>query len=343
MSKGFHIQVTGKPVFTLVVLLMIGNWSLFGQHTVSIGTQSLCENNDVLIPVNVSNFSDVAAFTFFITIDTLLVKYVSLENPHTQLGGTPLSNFIDQSSKIAITWSSLSALNIAEGKLFDLKMNYFEGDALLDFTDQCEVATSSGLVVADVVYENGLLVSALQISEQPVSVTVTEGELAQFSISLLYEGSDFQWQLYSDDSWNDLQNSAPFSGVNTEQLTIVDVPVAFNNYAFRCNVSFEDCFIISDSVTLTVSPLMVVNSEKKNATVIWVSPNPCYEELNYVVNPSITGFDLQLMNIIGEVVTSERPSNNDGNFRIEHLHPGIYFLRIITDAGSVETVKVVKK
>ncbi|MBE0640111.1 MAG: T9SS type A sorting domain-containing protein [Bacteroidales bacterium] len=343
MRKGFHIQVNGHPVFILGLLLMFGCWSVFGQHTVSIGAQPRCENSSVLLPVNVSNFNDVAAFTFFISIDTLLVEFVSIENPHVQLGGAPLSNFIDQTSRIAITWSSLSALNIAEGKLFDLKLDYYEGNASLVFTDQCEVANSSGSVIANVVYQNGLLVSVLQISEQPVSVTVTEGEQAQFVINMLYGGPDFQWQHYANGVWIDLQNTANYTGVNTHELTIEEVPLAFNNYTFRCNVSYEDCAVNSNSVTLTVSPLTVVNNGSLNTNAIRVFPNPCEEVLNFDVNLPEPGFDLQLVNLVGEVVYSEHPLHSTGMISTGSLDTGIYFLQMISENRTVETIKVLIK
>lgn len=136
MKKGLHIHVFTKPAAMLVLVLMFAAIKLSAQMTVSIGEQMHCENSNVLSPVNVSAFDDVAAFTFYISMDTLMVAYIEVLNPHTELsGGLIIANFVASASTLIITWQSLTAADIPEGKLFDLSIEYHSGMPELVFSE----------------------------------------------------------------------------------------------------------------------------------------------------------------------------------------------------------------
>jgi len=344
MSKGLHIHTYNKPVFWLMLLLIFTAGSLSGQMTVSIGEQLQCENAEVYVPVSVSDFTDVAAITFYIQIDTLKVEYLSIENPNAQLsGGAVISNFVGASSLIIISWSSMSAANITNGKLFDLKMNYHEGYAGLVFNDQCEIALSNLTIVENVIYQNGLLMPVIQIIGQPQSVSVTEGQQAQFNLIMeSFAGMAFQWQKYDGFSWSDVEGELPYSGVNTNQLTIDDVPLSLNNFAFRCIVQFEDCYKMSDSATLTVTPLTVISNKSKDESISCVFPNPCYGKLNYLIRDSEKDFRIKIVNIAGETVFDVSPKSFSGSILMDNFDPGIYFFQVMNNNVCHQTVKVLK-
>jgi len=344
MNKGLQIQAFNTPVFWLMLLLIFTAVSLKGQMTVSIGEQSQCENSVVLIPVDVSDFNDVAAFTFFIQIDTLAVEYVSIENPNVQLsGGSVVSNFVGTISQIIISWSSMSSANISDGKLFDLKMNYHEDYAGLVFNNQCEIALSNLTIVENVNYQNGLLMPVIQIIGQPQSVSVTEGQQAQFNVTLeSFAGIAFQWQKHDGLSWSDLEGELPFSGVNTNQLSIDNVPLSLNNFAFRCSLQYEDCSKMSDSASLTVSPLTVISNKSKNESLSYVSPNPCFGKLNYVIKDSEKELRIKIVNIAGETVFEVSPRFFSGSILMDNFDPGIYLFQVMSNNVIFETIKVLK-
>jgi len=56
MSNRFDIQVISKPVFWLLAILMFYHLANIWSAVVSIGGQTRCENNEVRIPLNVSDF-----------------------------------------------------------------------------------------------------------------------------------------------------------------------------------------------------------------------------------------------------------------------------------------------
>ena len=344
MSKGLHIQAYNKPVFWLVLLLIFTAGSLSGQMTVSIGEQLQCENAEVYVPVNVTNFMDVAALTLYIEIDTLQAEFLSIENPNVQLSGAVvISNFVGAISQIIISWASMSAANINNGKLLDLKMNYRLGNAGLIFQNQCEIALSNLTIVENVIYQNGLLISEIIISEQPQSVSVTEGQQAQFNVTLeSFAGIAFQWQKHDGLSWSDVEGELPFSGVNTNQLTIDNVPLSLNNFAFRCSLQYEDCSKMSDSASLTVSPLTVISNKSKNESLSYVSPNPCFGKLNYVIKDSEKELRIKIVNIAGETVFEVSPRFFSGSILMDNFDPGIYLFQVMSNNVIFETIKVLK-
>jgi hypothetical protein len=343
MSKGFHIQTLSTTL--LVLLLMVGGGLLFGQHKVTIGQQVRCENSEVLIPVDVSEFNNVAAFTFFIQIDTLATEFVAVENPHALLsGGTVIANFVEATSTIIITWASIAGTSIESGKLLDLQLTYYEGIADLMFDESCELASPDGSIIEDVAYENGVLIAALQISGQPQALTVTEGEDAQFGIELQNpDGHAWQWQQNNGEEWIDLAEEYPYTGVNTYLLTIDSTPLAFNGFAYRCMVAYDNCSRASDSATLTVSPLTIVSMPQTGKPLLSIFPNPFDGVLNYAVS-SEPGNDyrFQIYNSLGEEVANFRLQQSEGSIYLPELMPGIYFLQLTGKPYVREIVKLNK-
>lgn len=327
----------------LIVVLLFVDCHLMSQTSVSIGEQLRCENSSVLIPVVASNFDDVAAFTFFIKIDTLMISFVSIENFNSQLPGGVIYNFNEQASSIGITWASLTGISIEYDTLFSLKMMYHSGHASLIFDDASEVVNSIGVVI-DVIYEDGMAVKAIQFSVNAQSMTVTEGEQAQFSVEMLYAGDHlFQWQKSTGEGWTDIIEEPPFSGNDAAVLIIDEVPLSFNNLALRCVVTYDDCSEISDSALLTVSPLTIVSKVGNQQALLSVFPNPANDQLNFSVRENDALLKIVLINLPGEVLFENQIENLTGNFFVKDIAPGIYFLQLISNNNCLETVKVLKR
>jgi len=346
MSKGYNIQVLGKPALLLAVVLLSCQMMLSAQMTVSIGNQLHCENSEVMVPVSVTGFVDVAAFTLYISTDTLQAEYLEVVSPNAQLaGGMIIANFVPELSTIILTWQSMSAANIPEGILFELKMYFHPGVATLDFLDNCEIVLSDLSVVQDVTYVKGVLLEAIQIEQQPQDVSVTEGEQAAFEVVLLLTGDhDYQWQCNDGSGWTDLSETLNYSGVKTAQLTISNVPASFNSNDYRCLIAFDDCSEYSDSALLTVTPSSVdVASPADGSVGLHVFPNPCNDLLKYSFSRRQEESRLQLIGLTGEVLIDAEARYPSGNIPLEDVLPGIYFLQCTRNDGTRETVKVVKQ
>lgn len=94
------------------------------------------------------------------------------------------------------------------------------------------------------------------ITLQPIDVTVTSPATAVFNVTAT--GAGYQWQWYNTGTslWEDLTNTAPYSNVTTDHLTISPSAEAYNDYEYRCIIKgAAPCpDLISNSAILTVLP-----------------------------------------------------------------------------------------
>ena len=101
--------------------------------------------------------------------------------------------------------------------------------------------------------------SAVQILSQPLSTAACEGATVDFNITTSSESGEikYQWQFYDSVSgvWNDLNDSASYSGTETERLTISSITSSMNGqYRVVVNSEFYLCDTESDdNVTLSVN------------------------------------------------------------------------------------------
>lgn len=93
-----------------------------------------------------------------------------------------------------------------------------------------------------------------QIYTQPSSVTVSTGGTAVFTVGAT-GGATYQWQQNAGSGFSNLTNTPPYSGVNTNTLTVTGVSNSLNNTTYRCIISDPYCWYdTSQTVVLTVTP-----------------------------------------------------------------------------------------
>ena len=100
------------------------------------------------------------------------------------------------------------------------------------------------------------------VTAQPANTTVCNGATATFTVGGSGTGITYQWELSTTGTggpWTALTNVAPYSGVNTNTLTVTPVTLAMNGYAYRCVIS-GTCppSVSSNGAVLNVNPLPVV-------------------------------------------------------------------------------------
>ncbi|SFZ93914.1 gliding motility-associated C-terminal domain-containing protein [Flaviramulus basaltis] len=105
------------------------------------------------------------------------------------------------------------------------------------------------------------------IITQPInSFTICEQDNLIISISVS-NSSSLQWQVSIDLglTWLDLDNDAIYSGVNTKNLELSNIPLSYNDYWFRARLDeFCDFSVLTDVVKLTVLkiPYTGIDGEK---------------------------------------------------------------------------------
>lgn len=341
--KTYNSRYNAIKIVLILILPFLMAGALYGQPSVNIGQHVRCQNSVVLIPVEVTDFDDIVAITLQITLDTLKTEFISLENIHAGLsGGSVIYNFVASSSSLFITWQSLTAANIGSDTLFDVKLDYFEGDAEINFGAVCEIVLSD-LTIVEAILVDGIIYPALQITEHPQPITVTEGDQAQFTAGVNYPATHtFAWQQHDGNSWTALSNNAFYTGVASPILTIDSVPLAFNHYAYRCLISLDDCSVVTDSAQLTVSPLMVIDQDDgERKKILAVYPNPCRGNVSFAISESGKNLGLRLTSSSGQLVWQQSAPKSQGTVSLTDVVPGLYFMQLLRQGQPIETIGVV--
>lgn len=232
-----------------IIFILIMPFSMKSQDTTAtLGSVTACPPATTMVPLDVTNFIDVGAISLEIGYDTNYLDFISLENVYAPLQGGLLYNTVE--NKVTVTWSSLSPINLANGKLFDLQFDYLTDSSQLHF-DYIEVANSQ-LQILNVDTIPGGIFHQITITTQPDSIQAYPGSNVNFLV--IASGSfDYQWQEDSGNGWTNLVNNSTYSGTNTNLLTINAVPLTFNGNIYRCIITSDDCQNVSDIALLEVA------------------------------------------------------------------------------------------
>ena len=102
----------------------------------------------------------------------------------------------------------------------------------------------------------------LSITTEPIDTQVCED--SETTISVNSDNAEtYQWELSTDGiNWAIINDDAIYSDTQTNELTITDAPLAFNNNAYRVRLNRvgNSCDFYSEDITLTVFPLPVINN-----------------------------------------------------------------------------------
>lgn len=126
------------------------------------------------------------------------------------------------------------------------------------------------------------------ILTQPQDITTCEGDDISLSISIQNSNSP-QWQISTDMglTWGDISNNATFQGVQLENLTLLNVPLNFDNLLFRVKLNFCNSPIFSDSANLSVIEIPDVGFDETKVFCFNDSPEDLFNLLGG--NPDLGG------------------------------------------------------
>ena len=120
------------------------------------------------------------------------------------------------------------------------------------------------------------------VTAQPVGVSVASGGLAQFSVASTSSFPVYQWQRDSSGIFVNVYNNLYYSGVNSNTLTISNVPITFNNYHYRCVMTSGYCQATSNYANLSINGTIL----PEDAQNIHTSTSICFgDTLLLSINP----------------------------------------------------------
>ncbi|PKP31914.1 MAG: hypothetical protein CVT99_06815 [Bacteroidetes bacterium HGW-Bacteroidetes-16] len=222
---------------------------------------------ELLLQVDALNFTgdqgQVAAITLRIEFDTLLVEFLGIQN--MTIPGSWLANYNLLLNEITITYTAPFGVgHDLNGKLLDLKLNYFGGfSADLEFKPGCEISNKNLQTITGVVYEGGTISQIPPVgSVQQDSVVVISDEIFQMPLIAQGAGYDLVNKVFLRVGYDSLQLQyngfveSAISGVtvsNTGEVLIV----AWENDILPINFTEADTLLfltfkyVGDTNTIT--------------------------------------------------------------------------------------------
>lgn len=204
-----------------------------------------------------------------------------------------------------------------------------------DQTHGCDNQQAHTLIIRDPYY---IPPPSCRIDPQPQDALVFEDGTAQFIINT-DSGANRQWQQNAGLGWQDLYDAGPYSGVNTDTLTVTNCQSWWSNYQYRCVVTApgSSCHNTSSVAVLSV----VVGIDEAVNSDFRVFPIPAMDHLNLVsANPHGT-HDLIIMDAIGSPVMRSTMSGIPSFLDIATLAPGPYLI-CIRSQNRLSTARFIK-
>jgi hypothetical protein len=224
-----------------------------------------CPDEIVAVPVEGFALEDVIEFGIFISYNPSVATFTGLANVNPVIEGATATVQTVPVPHVQIAWSAAIGVSIPDGLLFELVFDFNQGTTPLIFMQQ-SFALSADLFQYTLTMINGQISTfALpEINAHPANLTIYSGSDANFTVEAT-GAEHYQWfeSQNSGTSWDMLQNQGLYSGVETAELTLTSVPVAYDQYQYRCLVSSAHCDVNSNAALLTVDTLSSVNEFKK--------------------------------------------------------------------------------
>ncbi|MCF8344042.1 MAG: T9SS type A sorting domain-containing protein [Bacteroidales bacterium] len=335
------IMITASGLFLSCLLLLP---TVNAQHKVGIDSHLGCSDQEVLLPVYVSDFMDVSSFSFYLTADTTAMELIGVENEHAQLAEGNVESYLSEITQtLNVTWFAMIPANINEGKLFDLRIQMKRGYVSLDFTENCELTRSDLSIVENVEYTNGLLGSIGGLPVNPLTADIEVGENVAFIVPE-HDGLSYQWQEKDNADWMDLQNNTYYNGVNTNELEISSVPLSFNNRSYRCVVSNQQCTEFTNEAVLHVTVGIAETGEGGRKPLVY--PNPARDHIN-IQGEIEDAEEIRIMNTDGRLVFRDDLNGLDLEkglkVDLNGFSPGLYFIRLMGKQQHRSVTKFILK
>ncbi len=226
-------QTSGSALLTVSDFITI---------TTQAGSASACPDSIFAIPVNVTNFRNVGAFSLVLNYDTTRIQFAGHQNVHESLTGNAV-NVNATGGKVYITWANATPASIGTGTatLFELKFKGASGGANFSWqTAMCEYSDPNGRIFPTN-YSNGSanIYYVPSITSQPTDRTINMGQSTTFSIGASGQGLNFHWQESTDGGveWTDLTNGGHYNNVFSSNLQVNNTESSMDGYLYRCVVS----------------------------------------------------------------------------------------------------------
>jgi Secretion system C-terminal sorting domain len=111
--------------------------------------------------------------------------------------------------------------------------------------------------------------AATIISSQPTGSIICAGATTTFGVAATGSSITYQWQVSTNGgtAFNNLTNTAPYSGVTTNTLTITSAGATLNTYQYRCIIGSACTPLNSNAAILTVNAAPAITSQPTSTSI----------------------------------------------------------------------------
>ncbi len=110
------------------------------------------------------------------------------------------------------------------------------------------------------------------------------------------------------------------------------VTVRMNNQSIPVDVGYETYLICNNGTS-------GISGSIKSPGEVMLYPNPAHDDISIVYDPGYDVRNVIVYNIIGKVMAAYKVSNSSASLNLEHIPPGLYFVRLLNSNGTVVATK----
>lgn len=205
-----------------------------------------CPGSQVSVPVTITDGDNFSYFSMKLNYNPAVLTYNSFSSVNAGLSGGTL-NVTSTAGQVFVEFNSIGVVNLGTGNLINLNFNYIGGNSALGWSllpGECEFTNLVQGILPSVFIDGGVNTNALApvIVNNPGNQTIIENTGASFSVTAT-NATTFQWQVSTNNgaTWSTLNNGTNYNGVSTATLSIVNTPLSFNGYWYRCVVGETVC------------------------------------------------------------------------------------------------------
>ncbi|MBM3410246.1 MAG: hypothetical protein FJY18_01260, partial [Bacteroidetes bacterium] len=255
----YRVQVRGCQGVIVSAAAALVLYPQVAPIQVSIPNVTVCPAQNVVVPVLVSNFSNVGRLSMSFLYNSSALQLVNF----VFNSGFSQASILTSGDTIRVIRNLTSGVSLTSDTLVRLTFQALGSGSQPIIWLQSPLA-SIGMATASPVglvhrlqYQNGSVTiggTSPTITSQPASATILDGGSVSFVVAASNAVS-YQWQVRQGNVWVNLSNQAPYSGVTSSVLNISPVTSSLNNFRYRALVSGV-CppSVTSNQVTLGVNP-----------------------------------------------------------------------------------------
>ncbi len=166
------------------------------------------------------------------------------------------------------------------------------------------------------------------IALQPQDTSIYTSDTASFSVAISHPNTQFQWQIDSNGTWQNLQDTAQFLGSTNDTLWVLNCTLLNNQQKFRCLTSKHICADTSSAATLTVSSGVSVKKEESFEAFTKVFPTPASTSILVFVDKTQLGKTYQIIDLYGKILLEGKINAENFRLNTSHFSSGLYLLKI---------------